>query len=113
MAARTEEAARAFLRHRMLQLRSRELAEGAIRSVSFGQDERIAIDFGADAPNEVESIMREARNLNLERSPPPIGAAFLPPKSWVPSISKSFAASSATATTCSARGFAYRVHTGR
>ena len=79
MAVRSEEAARAFLRHRLLQLRSRELAEGAIRSVSLGKDDRIEIDFGADAPDEVESILREARNLHLEHSAPPIGVGATPP----------------------------------
>jgi UDP:flavonoid glycosyltransferase YjiC (YdhE family) len=79
MAVRSEEAARAFLRHRLLQLRSRELAEGAIHSVSFGKDDRLEIDFGADAPDEVESILREDRYLNLERSAPPIGVGATPP----------------------------------
>ena len=69
----------------MLQLRSRELAEGAIRSVSFSQDERIAIDFGADAPDEVESIMREARNLHLECSPRRSASAQCHRRSRLPS----------------------------
>jgi UDP:flavonoid glycosyltransferase YjiC (YdhE family) len=79
MAARSEEAARAFLRHRLLQLRSRELAEGAIRSISLGKDDRIEIDFGAGAPHEVERVVREARDLRLEHSAPPIGVGGTPP----------------------------------
>jgi UDP:flavonoid glycosyltransferase YjiC (YdhE family) len=79
MATRSEEAAQAFLRHRLLQLRSRELAQQAIRSVSFGKDDRIEIDFGAGAPDEVESVFRENRDLHLKRSAPPIGCGATPP----------------------------------
>jgi UDP:flavonoid glycosyltransferase YjiC (YdhE family) len=79
MATRSEEAARAFLRHRLLQLRSRELAQQAIRSVSFADNDRIDIDFGTGAPDEVERVAHEDRDLPLERSAPPIGAGATPP----------------------------------
>jgi UDP:flavonoid glycosyltransferase YjiC (YdhE family) len=78
MATRSEEAARAFLHHRLLQLRSRELAQQAIHSVSFRQDDRIEIEFSG-APDEVERLAVEARGLRLERSAPPIGGGATPP----------------------------------
>ena len=77
--ARGEEAARAFLRHRLLQLRSRELARKSIRSVSFSKDDRIEIDFASGASDEVERVAREARDLHLERSAPPVGCSARPP----------------------------------
>jgi UDP:flavonoid glycosyltransferase YjiC (YdhE family) len=79
MASRSEDTARAFLRHRLLQVRSRELAHQVIRSVSFGSDDRINIDFGTGAPDEVESVAREVRDLHLESAAPPIGCGAAPP----------------------------------
>jgi UDP:flavonoid glycosyltransferase YjiC (YdhE family) len=79
MPTRSEEAAQAFLRHRVLQLRSRELAQEAIRSISFADDDRVQIDFGADPSEELEGLIREAGKLPLERSAPPLGSSATPP----------------------------------
>lgn len=75
---RREEAARAFLRYRLLQLRSRELARQAIRAFSFTTDDRIEIDFRATS-DEVERVAREVGDLPLERSAPPVGCGARPP----------------------------------
>ncbi len=86
MSPRSEATLQAFLqRHRLLQARSREAAQAAVRNVTLS-DTGIEIDFGPDAEEAHDDWPGEARALDLTRpaapvlqgaSPPPLEIAIL------------------------------------